>query len=218
MDDTGNNPGPATADLSGKIDRLLNAARGRDSKPLSNAAAADAISRETGVAISGTYLWQLRTGAKTNPTLAHLRAIADFCGVPARYLVEEGGDAEIEATLDAGPGVVVPNQDVTLHVRGEPPRWRVTGQLRVEPSAGAETSDTSGGGGAAGAEPLAAAAEAAATAIAAWVQAVDRAVARDSSTDPAAYLPPPREIHVVAVDTAAAGRAVEKLVRRIHIA
>nr|WP_245997872.1 helix-turn-helix domain-containing protein [Nocardia pseudobrasiliensis] len=67
--------------------------------PLSNAAAAEAITRDTGTSISSAYLWQLRSGMKSNPTVAHLRAIAQFFGVPASYLVDEGPDEAIESQL-----------------------------------------------------------------------------------------------------------------------
>nr|WP_234787700.1 MULTISPECIES: helix-turn-helix transcriptional regulator [Mycobacteriaceae] len=68
--------------------------------PLSNAAAAEAITRKTGVSISSAYLWQLRTGVKTNPTVTHLRAIAQFFGVAPSYLVDPGIDPDIDAQLN----------------------------------------------------------------------------------------------------------------------
>ncbi|MEU0497977.1 helix-turn-helix transcriptional regulator [Mycobacterium sp. NPDC006124] len=68
--------------------------------PLSNAAAAEAITTKTGVSISAAYLWQLRSGMKTNPTVTHLRAIAQFFGVAPSYLVDPGIDPEIDAQLN----------------------------------------------------------------------------------------------------------------------
>ncbi|WP_221046222.1 helix-turn-helix domain-containing protein [Mycobacterium senriense] len=67
--------------------------------PLSNAAAAAAITEKTGVSISPAYLWQLRSGIKRNPTVAHLRAIAEFFGVPASYLIDRDPDQKIDAQL-----------------------------------------------------------------------------------------------------------------------
>ncbi|MGH3580212.1 MAG: XRE family transcriptional regulator [Mycobacterium sp.] len=69
-------------------------------QPLSNAAAAEAIEAKTGVSISSAYLWQLRNGMKTNPTVAHLRAIAQFFGVAPSYLVDPGIDPDIDAQLN----------------------------------------------------------------------------------------------------------------------
>ena len=66
---------------------------------LSNAAAAEAITKQTGVSISAAYLWQLRNGMKDNPTLAHLRAIARFFGLPPSYLIDDDPDPNIEAQL-----------------------------------------------------------------------------------------------------------------------
>ncbi|WP_244605070.1 helix-turn-helix domain-containing protein [Mycobacterium attenuatum] len=68
--------------------------------PLSNAAAAEAITKKTGVSISSAYLWQLRSGIKRNPTVQHLRAIAEFFGVSASYLIDPGVDPLIDVQLD----------------------------------------------------------------------------------------------------------------------
>ena len=68
--------------------------------PMSNAAAAAAIQEQTGVSISPAYLWQLRSGAKANPTVQHLRAIAEFFGVPASYLIDAQNDPDIDAQLE----------------------------------------------------------------------------------------------------------------------
>nr|WP_245905804.1 helix-turn-helix domain-containing protein [Mycolicibacterium palauense] len=68
--------------------------------PLSNVAAAEAITAKTGVSISAAYLWQLRSGVKTNPTVTHLRAIAQFFGVTPSYLIDPGIDPEIDAQLN----------------------------------------------------------------------------------------------------------------------
>ncbi|MCB1292350.1 MAG: helix-turn-helix transcriptional regulator [Mycobacterium sp.] len=88
-------------DLSGKLNRLFDVMRKPNQPQLSNAAAAEAITAKTGVPISPAYLWQLRSGLKTNPTITHLRAIAEFFGVPASYLIDAGEDANIEEQLRA---------------------------------------------------------------------------------------------------------------------
>lgn len=94
-------PGSAEkdADLAVKLNRLFEIMRKPNEPPLSNAAAADAITKATGVSISSAYIWQLRNGIKTNPTVQHLRAIADFFGVPASYLIDRDTDQQIEAQL-----------------------------------------------------------------------------------------------------------------------
>ena len=88
------------SELSIKLNKLFDTMRKPSDPPLSNAAAAEAITRKTGVSISSAYLWQLRTGVKTNPTVTHLRAIAQFFGVSPSYLVDPGIDPDIDAQLN----------------------------------------------------------------------------------------------------------------------
>lgn len=92
--------GPDDSGLAARLNKLFDLMRKAGSPPLSNAAAAAAITDETGVPISPAYLWQLRSGLKTNPTVAHLRAIADFFGVPPSYLIDRGTDPAIDAQLN----------------------------------------------------------------------------------------------------------------------
>lgn len=72
---------------------------------MSNAAASAAIKEKTGVSISSAYLWQLRNGTKNNPTVAHLRALAEFFGLPASYLVDTAPDPGLEAQLNLLPAL-----------------------------------------------------------------------------------------------------------------
>ncbi|KUL57622.1 MULTISPECIES: helix-turn-helix domain-containing protein [Streptomyces] len=65
----------------------------------SNERVAAAI-RRTGVSISQSYIWQLRKGKKTNPSLKHLKALADFFGVPTAYFVEDQTTARVTAQLE----------------------------------------------------------------------------------------------------------------------
>jgi transcriptional regulator with XRE-family HTH domain len=87
-------------ELATRLNKLFELMRKAGTPPLSNAAAAAAIADRTGVPISPAYLWQLRSGIKTNPTVAHLRAIADFFGVPPSYLIDHGDDPAIDAQLN----------------------------------------------------------------------------------------------------------------------
>ncbi|ORB83646.1 XRE family transcriptional regulator [Mycobacterium kansasii] len=88
------------SDLSLKLNKLFEIMRKPSEPPLSNAAAAEAITKKTGVSISSAYLWQLRSGIKRNPTVQHLRAIAEFFGVSASYLIDPGVDPLIDVQLD----------------------------------------------------------------------------------------------------------------------
>lgn len=89
-----------SSDLADKLNKLFEIRHKPTESPLSNAAAAAAITRQTGVSISSAYMWQLRNRVKTNPTVQHLRAIADFFGVPASYLIDRDTDPKLEAQLD----------------------------------------------------------------------------------------------------------------------
>lgn len=95
--------GPDSAEppsLATKINRLFDTMRRPGDAALSNAAAAELITEKTGVPISAAYIWQLRTGRKTNPTVAHLQAVAEFFGVPPSYLIDPVVDPKIEAQLE----------------------------------------------------------------------------------------------------------------------
>ncbi|GAB2720342.1 hypothetical protein GCM10027089_50400 [Nocardia thraciensis] len=92
-------PEGVSTDLADKINRLFEVMHRPSEPQLSNAAAAEAITSATGTSISPAYLWQLRSGLKTNPTVAHLRAIAQFFGVPASYLLDTGTDDALDSQL-----------------------------------------------------------------------------------------------------------------------
>jgi transcriptional regulator with XRE-family HTH domain len=92
--------GAEAGDLAARLNKLFEVMRRPNTPPLSNAAAAAAITSQTGVSISPAYLWQLRNGVKDNPTVQHLRAIAEFFGVPASYLIDRDPDPQIDAQLN----------------------------------------------------------------------------------------------------------------------
>jgi transcriptional regulator with XRE-family HTH domain len=63
-------------------------------------AVAEAIRATQGVQISHTYIWQLRTGRRDNPTVAHLTALATYFGVPVAYFLDDEQTAKIDAQLE----------------------------------------------------------------------------------------------------------------------
>lgn len=89
-----------SSSLAQRLERLFATVRRRDERPMSNAAAAKAITEKTGVSISSAYLWQLRSGKSTNPTVEPLRAIAEFFGISPSYLIDPEVDPKIEAQLE----------------------------------------------------------------------------------------------------------------------
>ena len=79
--------------LAANLNKLLAMHR----PPLSNQAAARAVTEKTGVSVSTTYMWHLRRGTVRNPGLRHLRAIAETFGVRPSDLI----DCECISTTDA---------------------------------------------------------------------------------------------------------------------
>ena len=128
-------------ELATRISRLMDTARGPDGKLMSNAAAASAIVARSGVPISGTYLWQLRTGVKSNPTLAHLRALATYFDVPTSYFLAEESEQTGE---DPATGQRI-SGDVTHPPRV--PMWRISGLVSLEGGAPGPVDVPADGGG-----------------------------------------------------------------------
>jgi transcriptional regulator with XRE-family HTH domain len=83
--------------IAGKLDRLFRAAGPPEP---SSMAVAEAIRSGQGVPISHTYIWQLRTGRRDNPTVQHLTALATYFGVPVAYFLDEATAARVDGQLD----------------------------------------------------------------------------------------------------------------------
>ncbi|MFD7667975.1 helix-turn-helix domain-containing protein [Streptomyces sp. NPDC059788] len=85
--------------LAEKLNHLFRTVRRGDGQEYSNEHVAAAI-RRTGVTVSQSYIWQLRKERKSNPTLKHLQALADFFGVPAAYFFDEAVTSRVTRQLD----------------------------------------------------------------------------------------------------------------------
>jgi transcriptional regulator with XRE-family HTH domain len=86
--------------LAVKLDRLFEVVRRPDRQPYSNDEVARACREATGESFSATYLWQLRTGRRDNPTKRHLEALAGFFQVPPAYFFDDSQSAEIAEQLE----------------------------------------------------------------------------------------------------------------------
>jgi transcriptional regulator with XRE-family HTH domain len=80
--------------LADRIDRLFRthpSPRGREYtyREVAAAISGAAGARRDGETISAAYLWGLRTGAKDNPTMKHLQALARFFQVSPAYFFDE---------------------------------------------------------------------------------------------------------------------------------
>ncbi|MFD7133624.1 helix-turn-helix domain-containing protein [Streptomyces sp. NPDC059894] len=92
-------PGPRS--LAEKLEHLLTVTTPAGQRAPSNEDIATAINIAAGEkTISATYVWQLRTGRKTNPTMRHLEALAQYCGVSAAYFLDEEESRKIDDQLD----------------------------------------------------------------------------------------------------------------------
>ena len=82
--------------IAEKLDRLFRAT-GRPEP--SYMAVAEAIRARQGVAVSHTYIWQLRTGRRDNPTVQHLTALAGYFGVPVAYFLDDDLAGRVDSQL-----------------------------------------------------------------------------------------------------------------------
>ncbi|MGY0056086.1 XRE family transcriptional regulator [Streptomyces sp. LZ34] len=95
---TGEVPTPSA--LADKIDTLFTIVRRPDRQQYSHEEVARACREATGETFSATYLWQLRTGRRDNPTKRHLEALAQFFQVPPAYFFDDEQGAEIARELE----------------------------------------------------------------------------------------------------------------------
>ena len=84
--------------LAERLDYLFRTVRGRGQAEYSYREEASGIV-ETGVTISPSYIWQLRTGVKDNPTKRHIEALAAFFGVPPSYFFDDSENERVVAEL-----------------------------------------------------------------------------------------------------------------------
>ncbi|TVT58463.1 XRE family transcriptional regulator [Amycolatopsis rhizosphaerae] len=85
--------------LAGKIDKLFEVVRRPDGTRYTNEEVAQACREATGETFSTTYLWQLRTGKRDNPTKRHLEALARFFQVPPSYFFDDEQSAKLAEEL-----------------------------------------------------------------------------------------------------------------------
>ena len=90
----GAEPGP----LAQRIDKLFKSVRpkGREYTYDEVAHGCEAMAGT----FSKTYVWQLRTGQRDNPTKRHLEALASFFGVPVAYFFDDAAAKRIYSQLE----------------------------------------------------------------------------------------------------------------------
>ena len=92
-------PESGAATLADRIDALFRVVRRPDREQYSNEEVAKACRAATGESFSATYLWQLRTGRRDNPTKRHLEALARFFQVPVTYFFDGEQGAAVAKEL-----------------------------------------------------------------------------------------------------------------------
>lgn len=76
--------------IAARLEHLFKVVHPADRGPYSNAEVAERINADAGEQVlSATYLWQLKTGKRTDPTRSRLTAIAKFFGVSPMYFYED---------------------------------------------------------------------------------------------------------------------------------
>ncbi|GAA1026190.1 MULTISPECIES: XRE family transcriptional regulator [Amycolatopsis] len=88
------------ASLAEKIEKLFDVVRKPGRDQYSSEEVASACREATGETFSATYLWQLRTGRRDNPTKRHLEALAGFFQVPPAYFFDDEQSARIAEELE----------------------------------------------------------------------------------------------------------------------
>ncbi|MFI9388144.1 XRE family transcriptional regulator [Kutzneria sp. NPDC052558] len=93
-------PDPEPTSLAAKIDKLFQVVRKPNREQYSHDEVAKACREATGESFSTTYLWQLRTGRRDNPTKRHLEALAQFFQVSPAYFFDDEQSAKIAEELE----------------------------------------------------------------------------------------------------------------------
>lgn len=88
-----------TSTLAERIDCLFRTHRSPRGREYTYREVADGVTSLNGVTLSAAYLWQLRTGAKDNPSINHLAALARFFNVAPSYFFDEELNGLPEAEL-----------------------------------------------------------------------------------------------------------------------
>ncbi|WP_380568018.1 hypothetical protein [Streptacidiphilus jeojiensis] len=96
--------------LAAKLNHLFSNVHPKDQKPYTNPEAAKRMNDRAGRSvISPTYLWQLRTGKRTDPTLSRITAIAALFNVRLDFFNEARHEAPSRAELHLAQALQKPS-------------------------------------------------------------------------------------------------------------
>ncbi|SDN04556.1 helix-turn-helix domain-containing protein [Allokutzneria albata] len=88
----------APGSFAERLNSLFEACRREDGNPYTYEQVA-AGAAAAGVSMSASYVWGLRKGTKTNPTVNHVKALAHFFGVPASYFFDDATTDKVDERL-----------------------------------------------------------------------------------------------------------------------
>jgi transcriptional regulator with XRE-family HTH domain len=88
------------ARLAARLDQLFRSVRARDTGEYTYREVAAGIERLVGWRTSSSYLQDLRTGKRTNPSMRHLHGLCAFFGVPIGYFFDDDVAARLDAQLE----------------------------------------------------------------------------------------------------------------------
>jgi transcriptional regulator with XRE-family HTH domain len=89
------------AQVAARLDHLFRTVHSHGKVEYTYREVAEGI-RERGFApISATYVWQLRTGQRSNPTMKHVEGLAAFFEVPVNYFFNDDVAGRVHAELEA---------------------------------------------------------------------------------------------------------------------
>lgn len=86
--------GSGARSLAQKLEHLFQTVHPPGRGPYSNNEVAAAVGD-----VSGTYIWQLRKGLRTNPTKRHIEALAEFFKVDPAYFFDDAEADKIDERL-----------------------------------------------------------------------------------------------------------------------
>ncbi|MET8557103.1 helix-turn-helix domain-containing protein [Streptomyces sp. NPDC004959] len=96
-----NDPADPPPTFAQRLDHLFETVHPKGRGPYTYEEVAVGIKRQGGPTISASYIWQLRSGGRDNPTKRHMEALSTFFGVPVAYFFDDDASKKIQAEIDA---------------------------------------------------------------------------------------------------------------------
>jgi len=110
------------ARFQARLDHLFRTVRAPDGGEYTYRQVATDIERLVGYKSSSSYLQELRTGIRINPSMKHLHGLCAFFGVPIAYVFDEDLAARVDAQLELAASLRDPAvRKLAIHAAGLSP-------------------------------------------------------------------------------------------------